>query len=507
MLKNLSAVFVLGFSLVIIFSHVQAYEAMQGPSELIYWDKENASPGYTIFGSGYMIDLEGNFINKWPALGELLDNGNLMARGGGGREYDWDGNIVWQHDETRENYHPHHDLVRVFNPKLNAYTTMYIANKDLTHEQVIAAGAEPTWSRGGTYDGSQMDAVVEVDMNGNVVWEWWFFDHLVQDKFSDKENYVGRGKKISDYPKKLDINWGGRVQRDWLHINSMDYNTELDQVAVNSVHGEFYIIDHGATFIPGDPEGSIRLAASDKGDFIYRWGDPARYGQGDKPSFGRDWTSISTGHRQMGCCHDIQWIKSGLPGAGNLLVFDNGDRLYQSLQQSGAIEINPYLDANGNDTGKYVNPPDAGYHNSERTVKKQRSRKISNHVIWRYYPKMSSGFISDHGSGCRRMDNGNTLLCGSSEGHLLEVTPEGKRVWEYINPVSADGIKTVITEADYDKHGSFRAYRYGPDHPGLKGKDLTPKGTITELAAQGKIEPPRPRQRSGEKRGKKGGKK
>ncbi|MBW1765210.1 MAG: hypothetical protein JRJ23_10820, partial [Deltaproteobacteria bacterium] len=149
MLKNLSAVFVLGFSLVVIFSHVQAYEAMQGPSELIYWDKENASPGYTIFGSGYMIDLEGNFINKWPALGELLDNGNLMARGGGGREYDWDGNIVWQHDETRENYHPHHDLVRVFNPKLNAYTTMYIANKDLTHEQVIAAGAEPTWGRGG----------------------------------------------------------------------------------------------------------------------------------------------------------------------------------------------------------------------------------------------------------------------------------------------------------------------------------------------------------------------
>ena len=26
----------------------------------------------------------------------------------------------------------------------------------------------------------------------------------------------------------------------------------------------------------------------------------------------------------------------------------------------------------------------------------------------------------------------------------------------------------------------FRAYRYAPDDPALKGKDLTPKGTITD---------------------------
>ena len=26
----------------------------------------------------------------------------------------------------------------------------------------------------------------------------------------------------------------------------------------------------------------------------------------------------------------------------------------------------------------------------------------------------------------------------------------------------------------------FQAHRYGPDYPGLKGKDLTPKGQIAE---------------------------
>ena len=75
-----------------------------------------------------MIDMEGNLINQWPSLVWLLDDGTAFGRGGGGTYYDWDGNILWQYEETRENYHPHHDAVPIFNPKLNAYTTMMIAN-------------------------------------------------------------------------------------------------------------------------------------------------------------------------------------------------------------------------------------------------------------------------------------------------------------------------------------------------------------------------------------------
>ena len=43
---------------------------------------------------------------------------------------------------------------------------------------IIAAGCDPA---NGPYSGAQMDAIVEVDLAGKVVWEWWFFDHAVQD--------------------------------------------------------------------------------------------------------------------------------------------------------------------------------------------------------------------------------------------------------------------------------------------------------------------------------------
>ena len=39
-------------------------------------------------------------------------------------------------------------------------------------------------------------------------------------------------------------------------------------------------------------------------------------------------------------------------------------------------------------------------------------------------------------SGANRLPNGNTLICESVSGTILEVTPEGKTVWKYINPDS-----------------------------------------------------------------------
>ena len=47
-------------------------------------------------------------------------------------------------------------------------------------------------------DNDEMDAVVEVDMQGNIVWEWWFFNHIVQDVDPAKPNYVGAVKTIAD---------------------------------------------------------------------------------------------------------------------------------------------------------------------------------------------------------------------------------------------------------------------------------------------------------------------
>ena len=127
----------------------------------------------------------------------------------------------------------------------------------ITHEEAIAVGCDPA---NGPYDGAQLDSIVEIDMRGNIIWEWRFFDHTVQDIDPTKPNYVGEGKTVADYPHRINVNIPGRpVKRDWLHCNSLDYNPKLGYVVTNSVQGEFYVIDHDGTFVAGDPEESNPL--------------------------------------------------------------------------------------------------------------------------------------------------------------------------------------------------------------------------------------------------------
>jgi len=491
-----------------------AYESLQGPTELLYWDKEKAYNGYTLFaahGTTFLIDMEGSVINQWR-MGtnpRFLKNGNILdatkddpSSFKGFQELDWNGNVVWEFEERRADYSPHHDFVRIFNKKLRDYTTLYIANKNITREQAIAAGCDPSKApsdgtdsgrHGGKGGGGRLardgktkvDAIVEVDMAGNVIWEWCFFDHLVQDFDASKSNYVSEGKTIADYPHRLNVNLPGKPLRgDWLHCNSMDYSPELDQVVVNSVQGEFYVIDHGNTFVPGDPEKSIELAAGPAGDFLYRFGDPARYDQGEPPRILDNWTKATSGHKQIGGAHDVQWIDAELPGEGNFLVFNNGQYLFEATPQSYIYEIDGFLDAGGRDTGNYVNPPDAGYYQQEYLPDTHKGRRqLSNQLVWIYGSLSNQGFFSHIGAGCQRLPNGNTLICSDTEGHFFEVTADGKLVWEYINPVTKEfGILKIMPDTFPMAASVFRCYRYGPDHPAFKDKDMTPKGLISEVA-------------------------
>ena len=464
-------------------------DSMRKITGLTYWDQGRAYEGYTLFGAqlnntAYLIDMEGNVVNSWANAGSnprLLDNGNIMGYGGGGMvEVDWDDNIVWSYTDTREEYRMHHDFVRGFNPKLGEPTTFYLSNRQVTHEECIALGCDPA---NGPYDGAEIDTVVEVDMNGDIIWEWRFVDHLIQDIDPTKKNYVGAGKTIADYPNRLDANLPGRpIRQDWLHLNAMDYNEELDLVMFDTVQGEVYIVDHGGTFVPGDPEASMALAAGPQGDLLYRFGDPARYEQGDPPYIRDDWTTSRTGHKQIGGIHDIHWIDEGLPGAGNLLMFNNAQYLFESIPQSYIFEVNPYLDANGVDTGEFVNPPDAGYfvwESEDRRNTHKEPKNMSNQIVWMWGAKSGTNFFSHIGSSAQRLPNGNTFMCADTEGQLVEVTPEGDVVWEYINPVGTDGeIKTYMINDGPMQNQVFRAYRYGADHPALAGRNLTAMGPI-----------------------------
>ena len=489
-LRTAAAIALTGITL--LTGSLYAIEQLQGPTEFRYWNKEKAFNGYTIFGAygtAYLIDMEGKVAHTWPSGGnpKLLPDGHILSSGkdpqsglSGFTEVDWDGKVVWRYSEKRKDYSPHHDHIRVFNKKLNQYTTMFIANKSVSNEQAIAAGFDP---KNGPFTDGQMDTLVEVDMQGNVVWEWWFFDHGIQDVDPTKANYVGKGKTIADYPNRLNFNLPGRpLKRDWLHCNSLDYNPILDQVITSSVQGEIYVIDHGATFVAGDPKASIAKAASPAGDFIYRFGDPARYKQGDPPRILENWDNYTVGTRQLGGVHNAHWIEPGKPGAGHIMVFNNGQYLYQHTPQSQILEINPYLDGSGRDTGKYVNPPDAGYtslrsppdtHNLER--------KLSKQIVWYYQSKSNKGFFAQIGSSGQRLPNGNTLICSDTEGHFFEVTADGTLVWEYISPVTKDGTYKVKPDELPMINQVFRAYRYAPDYSAFKGHDLTAKYLITDL--------------------------
>ena len=368
----------------------RAYEAFQGPTELIQYDPARAYNGYTLFSpfrgqNTYLIDMQGNVVHMWPypegfsvsgseaveKHARLLEDGNLLRgtvdKAGKGNQsgaiyqlINWDGEVIWQHDEERPGYNPHHDFRMIWNPGLNERTLMYVASRQISHDDAIALGVDPALRDVYT---SRPDGLVEVDMDGNVIWEWNISDHLVQDIVPGSPTYG----VVAENPGKMDPNFADGVGGDWIHINAFDYNQELDQVVIsNSANSELQVIDHGATFVPGNPERSIELAAGDAGDFVYRWGNPCAHDAGDCPAIVNEGQSSTNGHQQVFFIHDVQWIrekevafgKGDLPGAGNFMVFDNGTRRLGQTYSS-VLEINPY--AGDMEDGVYVDQMAAGY--------------------------------------------------------------------------------------------------------------------------------------------------
>jgi sugar lactone lactonase YvrE/formylglycine-generating enzyme required for sulfatase activity len=465
---------------------VFAYERLQGPTEVLYWDKTQTYDGYTFFGAQgttYLLDMEGRVVHTWPVgtHPRLLDNGHVldMTNATTFAEVDWDGGNVWSYTETRTDYLPHGDFLRIHNPKLGADTTLYIANKAITSSQCIAAGCDPAAS---SYADVTVDAIVEVDATGAVIWEWCFFDHGCQDLDAGKANYVAA---ISNAPGRTNLNLPGRpLTNDWLHCVSLDYNQALDRIVIAAEGGEFYVIDHGNTFIAGNPAGSIALAAGSAGDFLYRFGDPARYASGSAPSVTLNWLTSTTGNKQIGGVGQVTWIPAGLPGAGRFLVFNNGQDLFEHTPQSYIFEVNGYLNAVASDTGAYVNPPAAGYNTwttPGHDTSKQK-KNISRQVVSIFMSMANQAFFSHAGGSVQKLPNTNLLVCAATEGHIFEVTPASNVVWEYVCPVTTNGIVTYKRDNWPLYNPVYRATRYSPAYSAFSGRTLTASSTIAGAA-------------------------
>ncbi len=443
------------------WTQAQAQERTVG----LFVHDEGAFEGYTMvaplfFRGTFLIDNDGQLVHAWShdippgAATYVLPSGHLL-RGGwrpnpwitfgglGGlmQEIDWDGNVVWEFEYSDSLHALHHDMAVLPNGNI-----LMIAWEYKSAEEAVAAGRDPDSMDADALWPEQLIEVRPTPPNGGeIVWKWHVWDHLIQDFDATKANFG----VVEDHPELIDLNFAPTASADWLHMNAVNYNAELDQI-IMSVPGfnEAWVIDHSTT--TEEAAGHTGGRYGQGGDLLYRWGNPETYRAGPPSA------------RQLSFQHDVQWIEPGLPGAGNILIFNNG----LGRRASSVLELAPPLD----ETGAYHREPDGSFANAEE--------------VWRY--EDPGVFFSGFASGAQRLPNGNTLIAEAQNGRIFEVTPEGQIVWQYVNPVTDQG---PLTQGEpvppgptpvptFLANSIFRAYRYGVDLPGLQDKDLTPQGPI-----------------------------
>jgi hypothetical protein len=256
----------------------------------------------------------------------------------------------------------------------------------------------------------------------------------------------------SAHPELVNPNVTGRkIPAFWNHMNSIHYNPALDQIAL-SVRGnsELWVIDHGTTTAEAAGHAGGRYGRG--GDLLYRWGNPATYAAGSSSS------------QMLFQQHDVQWIEDGSPGAGHLLVFNNG-LSRPAGQYSSVDEIVPPVGADGS----YPFTPGQAFGPAQ--------------LAWTYAGTYGRDYYSEAISGAHRLPNGNTLICYGTHGVLLEVTASGEVVWKYVNPVTntgplAQGQTPGKDDRGHNWNAVFKIRRYAPGYAGLAGRDLTPTGVI-----------------------------
>ena len=430
-------------------------------------NEPGAFGGYTLFAARdetpYLVDADGHLVHHWDAAeiihARLLENGNLLGSDYDGTIYEINpaGNLLW---EYRYPIWQHHDFLKLPNGNV-----LMIVRELKTQAEAVAAGANPAFV---SPEGLNNERIIEVRPiypdRAVVVWEWSLWDHLIQDYDPSKANYGN----VSEHPELVDINYTLRqlslTQRatkdDLLHANGLDYHPELDQVMFSARNmSEIWIIDHSTTI--AEAAGHSGGKGGKGGDLLYRWGNPQTYRAG------------SFADQQLFWQHNPYWIPEGWPGAGNVLIFNNGDE-YEGryLDYSSVVEIT--LPASG-----YGYAMDAG----------GGVRYGPTQPVWTYTAENPPDFLSRRLSSAQRLPNGNTMVIDGLQGVIFEVTPDGATVWRYVNPVVGKGpiyqggtIAVAQTAREqpgpFWRNALFRAYRYAPDYPGLQHYDLTPKGTV-----------------------------
>ncbi|WP_338430902.1 aryl-sulfate sulfotransferase [Synechococcus elongatus] len=341
---------------------------------------EKVSPGYTLFspitgnGEVYLIDLEGNIVHQWNlpyppgAYGYLLPNGNLLYSG-----------------KTRENA-----------------------------ENIF------WWFKGG--------AVIEVDPQGNILWEYNHpTHHHDARRLSNGNTLVLALEELpQDLRSKVRGGLPGSELKDGVIYSDVVYEVSPSKEIVWTWHAYEHL----------NPETHILVTDNDKREEWTHANTVSELADGNFIVSFRNLSTVIIVDRQTG---DIIWelgpdvlSHQHYPHEidnGNILIFDNGTyRSNVALNFSRVLEV-------------------------DRATKE---------VVWSYVDNPPHNFYSPYISGAQRLPNDNTLITEGNYGRIFEVTPEREIVWEYVNPFFN---KQQITNdpslaAQGEQNSVFRAFRY-----------------------------------------------
>lgn len=410
------------------------------PTGTTIYNPDKSWNGYTLFTAREtgvtLVDMNGNVVRMWKGLQgfppKMLPGGYVLGHlGVRDAKYsymdqtdlvqlDWDGNIVWKFDQYEYIEDPgidamwmarqHHDYQRegsptgYYAPGMEPLTdkgnTLILAHKDVTN---------PAISEKPLVD----DVIYEVNWEGEIIWEWICSEHFDEFGFSEE------AKNILSRNPNLVIGNGERG--DWMHINSMSTlgPNRLYDAGDKRFHPDNIIWDGRQTNI-------IAIIDKESGKIVWQIG----------PDY-----NTSEALKKMGWIigqHHAHMIPKGLPGEGNILVFDNGGF-------AGYGSPNP-----GSPTG---------HNNALRDYSRiLEFNPVTLEVVWQHsyldanvLPKMNNYyFYSPLISSAQRLANGNTMITEGSNGHVFELTPDHEIVWEYMSPYFGD---------DGRSNYIYRAYR------------------------------------------------
>ena len=383
-----------------------------------------------------LLDQNGSVMHRWDTdlssagnTAYLLDSGGLLRMGVRDRSYvrgqpvvaadtlqitDRLGKPLWQLDAQDLDINGnkitfHHDMEPMANGNI-----LVLIYEEIDPEQAVAAG----WTAG-QGDTVWSDGIMEIQPNledgsYEVVWQWRFIDHIVQDQDKTAPNYG----IVANNPGKIDAHFPrtyAPMNAVRQHLNSIDYHPELDQILISAfIYNEIWVIDHSS---------DTEAASGKAGDVLFRYGNPAVYDMG------------SDDDRLFSKQHDANWVDAGLPGADNILVFNNNTDLsglpgggLNMLREGGGTaaalaqeqlrgvsnlhEIRPALNADG----AYVRPNDQPF-------------DVEQIWLWEH-----PDFFAPFQGGARRLPNGNTLISDTVGRRVWELSETGETLAKYKGP-------------------------------------------------------------------------